>query len=375
MLFTCTRENLTYTLDLVSPLASKHANLPILSNILLTVTEAGVEVSATNLEIAVKTHLRAKVEKTGSFTVPAKTLTDYVRLLTSEQVEISLLENELVITCGNSSTKIKGSTADEYPVIPTIEEEHPYSLGVDVFRSGLSKAVTAVAKNEIRPELSGIFFKFLSERYQGLIMAATDSYRLAEVKVPVTQGDDSDISCIVPGRVAFEINRLLQLGKSREGEENVRLWVSDNQIGVRYDNFEMTSRLIDGNYPDYTQIIPDSFQTTASFSKDVMVNKIKAASLFAVSGVNAVSFDLNVSQNNIGVSSTSTQTGEHVSEVDAVLDGEENSILLNFRYVLDGLSHMESDDIQFYVNSADAPCMFTPKDNENFLYIVMPIRQ
>lgn len=375
MLFTCTRENLAHTLDLVSPLASKHANLPILSNVLLTVTEAGAEISATNLEIAVKTHLRAKVEKTGSFTVPAKTLMDYVRLLTSEQVEISLQDNELIISCGNSSTKIKGGSAEDYPVIPTIEEDHPYSLNVDVFRSGLIKAVTAVAKNEIRPELSGVYFSFLSERYHGLVMAATDSYRLAETKVSLIQGNDENISCIVPGRVAFEINRLLQLGKSREGEEQVRLWVSENQIAIRYDNFEMTSRLIDGTYPDYTQIIPENFKTNAVFNKDIMINKIKAASLFAVTGVNAVSFDLNVSQNNIGVSSTSTQTGEHTSEIDAIVDGEENSILLNFRYVLDGLAHMETDDVVFHVNGADAPCMFTPKDMDDFLYIVMPIRQ
>ncbi len=375
MKFTCTRENLTYALDIVSPLASKHANLPILMNVMITATEAGVEMSATNLEVAVKTHVRAKVDGSGSFTVPAKTLSDYVRLLTSEQVEISLKENELIITCGTSSTKIKGSSSDEYPVIPQIEEDHPYSLKTKDFRNGLIKAVTAVAKNEIRPELSGIYFSFLGERYSGLIMAATDSYRLSEVKVPLKQGDDKNISCIVPGRVAFEISRLLQLGKNREGEENVRLWISENQIAVRYDNFEMTSRLIEGTYPDYTQIIPQEFKTTATFDNGVMVNKIKAASLFAATGVNAVSFDLNTSQSTIGVSSTSTQTGEHSSEVDAVLDGEENSILLNFRYVLDGLSHMETNSVVFKVNGADAPCMFTSKNNDDFIYIVMPIRQ
>ena len=166
MKFTCTRENLEYTLDLVSSLASKHNNLPILMNVLFKSNESGVEVSATNLEIAVKTHLRAKVETQGSFTVPAKTLADYVHLLTNEQVELELIENELVVTCGNSSTKIKGSSSEEYPVIPDVEENHAYTLGVDELRDGIAKTVIAVAKNEIRPELSGMYFNFFGDRYK-----------------------------------------------------------------------------------------------------------------------------------------------------------------------------------------------------------------
>jgi len=375
MKFTCTRENIVYTLDVVSSLASKHTNLPILMNILLKAGQSGVEVISTNLEIAIKANLRAKVDKTGSFTVPAKTLTDCVHLLTSEQVDIELKENELHLSCGNSSTKIKGASAEEYPVIPGVEEDHAYSLNAEKFRNGLLRAVTAVAKNEIRPELSGICFNFLGNRFKGLVMAATDSYRLAEVQVEIEQGEDKDISVIIPGRVAYEIGRLLQLGRSIDGEENVRLWVSENQIAVRYDNFEMTSRLIDGTYPDYVQIIPENFKTKSIFPLDVMINKIKAASLFTTTGVNAVSFDLNASQNTIGVSSSSTQAGEHSSEIEAVVEGEENSILLNHRYVLDGLQHMDTDEVEFNVNSADAPCLFKPKDKDGFLYIVMPIRQ
>ncbi|MFA7314643.1 MAG: DNA polymerase III subunit beta [Candidatus Magasanikbacteria bacterium] len=375
MMFTCTRENLEYSLSLVSSLASKHTNLPILGNVLIKATESGIEVSATNLEIAVKTQLRAKVESVGSFTVPAKTLTDYVRLLTNEQVEVSQKDNELLVSCGNSSTKIKGSSDEDYPILPEVEEINSYVLQIEDFRNAISKVIIAVAKNEIRPELSGIYFSFLSEKYNGLVLAATDSYRLSEAKIPIKQGEEKNISCIVPARVAYEITRLLQIAKGHGGEDIVRVWVSENQIAIRYDNFEMTSRLIEGKYPDYTQIIPANFKTTAVFPLDIMVNKIKAASLFTSTGVNAVSFDLNVSEKNIGVSSSSTQAGEHTSEIEADITGEENSILLNHSYVLDGLSHMESDNIEFGVNSADAPCLFRPQGKDDYLYIVMPIRQ
>lgn len=375
MKFVCTRENLIHALDIVSPLAGKHAHLPILLNVLIQVNEAKVEFVTTNLEVALRVQTRAKVDAVGSFTVPAKTLLEYAHLLTQEQVELELQSNELLLNCGNSSTKIKGIPADEYPVIPGVEEEHAYVLEVGAFREALSKTVIAVAKNEIRPELSGVYFCFLNDRYNGLTLVATDSYRLAETRVSLLQGKDRDLSCIVPARVVYEIIRLLTNVKDSGGERNVRLWVSSNQIAFRYDTFEMTARLIEGKYPDYAQIIPNDFKTTVHVSVDALVNKIKAASLFTTVGVNAVSFDLNVTEHTLGVSSASTQTGEHSSELEAEVSGEENSILLNHRYVLDGLQHINDRELVFQVNNPDAPCLFKPKNQIDYLYMVMPIRQ
>lgn len=373
MKFTCTKDNLIHALDLVSPLAGKHAHLPILSNVLIQVSNSKVEFISTNLEVAVKTSIRAKVDKEGSFTVPAKTLNDYVRLLNQEQVEIELDNNELVISGGSSRTKIKGASSEEYPVIPGVEEENAYVVDVDILKEGLSKTVLAASKNEIRPELAGVYFNFFSERYSGLILAATDSYRLAESKVVLVQGDKS-VNCIVSARVVYEIIRLLMVAKGIDADKQVRLWVSSNQIAVRFDAFEMTARLVQGKYPDYAQIIPATFKTKAIFPVDVMVNKIKAASIFTTTGINAVSIDLSVSEHNIGISSTNNQTGEHLSEMEAELSGEENSILLNHRYVLDGLQNIGETGI-LQVNAPDAPCMFTPEKRSDYLYIVMPIRQ
>jgi len=188
----------------------------------------------------------------------------------------------------------------------------------------------------------------------------------------VAQGDKTKI-CVVPARAVYEIIRLLGLPKEG-GESNVRLSLSDTQLSLRYDNFELTSRLIDGTYPDYAQIIPKEFKTKAEFPIDVMIKKIKAASLFTTTGVNAVSFDFNVSEKNIGVSSVSSQKGEHTSSVEAILSGDENSILLNHRYVLDGLQNIEGEG-EFSMNSGDSPCLLKQKGKEDYLYIIMPIRQ
>lgn len=374
MKFTCTKENLSYTLDLVSGVANKHVNLPILSNILIVTEESGVKLITTNLEVVISSNLRAKVENTGSFTVPAKTLTDFIHLLPDEQVDVELKENELEIKCGSSSTKIKGSPADEYPVVPGIEEKHAYVVEAENFKNSLGQVVVAAAKNEIRPELSGVYFGLFTDYYDGLVMAATDSYRLAEKKIKLEQGSD-EMKIIVPMRTIYEMMRLISLAKNKNGETQVRLWITENQIALRYDNFEMVSRLVDGKYPDYTQIIPKEFKTKTVFPISVMTNKIKAASLFTTMGVNAVSLDLNAGEGTIGISSTSTQTGEHSSEIEAEVEGEENSILLNHRYVLDGLQNITTEEADFKMNSGDAPCLFAPKGQEDYVYIVMPIRK
>ncbi len=375
MKLTSTRENLLYSLDITNSFAGKHANLPILQNILIRAHESGVEISATNLEVSVKTHIRAKVEEPGSFTVPAKTFTEYIRLLTHDTVDLSLEGNELVIHSAGSETKIKGFPADEYPVIPGIEEGHTYLINANAFREAVSRVVIACAKNEIRPEFSGVFCRFKSERYDGLLMAATDSYRLSEVRVPLEQGEDAEVTCIIPGRVAYEIARLIQFGRQHEGEENIRVTVSTNQVAVRYDMFEMVSRLIDGRYPDYTQIIPTTFKTKATLPVSELSNKIKAASLFSTAGVNAISFSIDPAQKKVGISSTSAQTGEHTSSIETEVAGDSMTILLNYRYVLDGLQQITADEAEIRVNSPEAPCLIVVPGNETFQYIVMPIRQ
>ncbi len=372
MKFTCTKSNISQVLGLVGGIAGKQTSLPILTNIFIDAKDSGVEFVGTNLEIAIKAHLRAKVETTGSFTVPAKVLADYINLLPDEQITCTLEGVELIVQCGTSSTKIKGMPAEEFPVIPGIEEEHAYAIDAQTLKSALQKVVIAVSKNEIRPELAGISCRLFSDRYDGLVIASTDSYRLAEHNVAVSQGSDP-LTCILPARTAYELIRIL--GASHVEEKSVRLWISENQLAVRFGNVEMTSRLIDGTYPDYTQIIPDTFKTVASVSVDDMIQRIKAASLFTNEGVNAVSFDLNAEQKNIGISSTSTQSGEHTAELDGTVVGEENSILLNFRYVLDGLQHIDTDNVEFCVNNGDAPCLLRPVGSDAYLYIVMPIRQ
>jgi DNA polymerase-3 subunit beta len=373
MKFFCTKENLSKALALVIGVAGKNLNLPILGNVLIRASEQKVEFLATNLELAITSNLRAKVETPGVFTVPARTLNDFVNLLSEEKVEISLEDNEIKVVCGRSSTKIKGAPADEFPVVPVVGEGKGYVIDIDALKNGLGQVFQAASKNEIRPELAGVLFNF-NEEVGTLNMAATDSYRLAEKKVKIIQGEDK-ARIIIPGRTAQEINHVLSLSKGVENEKNVRLLITENQVVLRCNDAELVSRLVDGQYPDYTQIIPKEFKTTAEFSTGQITKEIKAASLFTTTGVNAVNFEFEPSSSAVMISSVSTQTGEHKSEIQAEIKGEKNNILLNHRYVLDGLANIDAENTILKVINADSPCIFAPKGDSSFVYIVMPIRQ
>jgi DNA polymerase III subunit beta len=374
MKLTCTKENLGRVLSLVSGVAGKQTNLPILEHVMITASESKVECIATNLEMAVKAVVRAKVDEVGTFTVPAKTLAEYVALLRGDQVVLSVEGNELLVESGSSKTRIKGAASDEFPVFPEVEDGTVYSVLAESYADALKKVLISVSKNDVRPELSGVYCGFFTNRFAGLVMAGTDSYRLSEKMVSVASGAD-ERRFILPARTATEVVRLISVPKDGEGESVVRICVTDNQILFRYNSFELTSRLVEGKYPDYTQIIPETHRTTALLPVENVVNEVKAAGIFSTTGVNAVLFDVKPEEHVVSIASESMQRGAHAATVDAEVTGETVSILLNHRYVLDGLAHVETDDVSVGLNGSDMPCVFRPKGKQDFLYIVMPIRK
>ncbi len=358
-------------LMLVSGVAGKNINLPILNNVLIKAEDQKVEVVATNLEMATVVNIRAITEAPGSFTVPARTLADFINLLGEEKIGFELKDNELVVECGKSSTKIKGTPAEDFPIIPSVDEGTGYVVEARELKRGLSQVIPATAKNDIRPELSGVYFGFNVETKK-LVMAATDSYRLAEKKINLVQGEEEK-KVIVPGRTAVEISRILSLEDSLENEKNARVLIGDGQVALHYGNVQMVSRLIEGQYPDYRQIIPKDFKASIELETDKLIKEVKAASLFSTSGVNAVHLTIKPNEG-LEIVSTSTQTGDYRSELEGEAEGETVRVLLNHRYLLDGLNNIESEKVSLSVINADSPCELAPKEN-GYLYIVMPIRQ
>ncbi len=384
MKISCTQENLNQGLFIVSHLATKSVSLPILNNILFQVKEKTIKLSATNLEIGISCLIRGKVEEDGDFTVQARLLADYIGLLPKDKVDLAA-PNEagegqdqiLEVKCKNSSTKIKGQSAADFPLIPQIEKKNPYVLSYDAFKKAISQVIFAVSVNETRPEINGISFNFNGNF---LTMAATDSYRLAEKKIEIKgQATEGERKIIVPVKTLQEVLRILggfKDASSLSDIENIEIYLAENQILFVLDNVELISRLVEGQYPDYQQIIPQKANTKALVDAAEFIKATKTTSLFARSGIYDISLDLSTNKSEIIISSTNSQLGESISSLSAKIDGDENKIVVNYRYLLDGLQNIDSDQIEIKVIDGSNPCVIRPsKKDEDYLYIIMPIKQ
>ncbi|MBU4375241.1 DNA polymerase III subunit beta [Patescibacteria group bacterium] len=379
----CLQNNLKHGLFVAGHIAGKNINLPILSNILIKTKEGKIQIIATNLEMGIISAIRGKIEKEGCFTVNSKIISDYVGLLPNKKVSIEKKENSLIINCENYKTKINGQSAEEFPLIPEVDKKNFYSANISEFKEALSQAVFAVSTSESRIELSGVLFCFENS---ALTMAATDSYRLAEKKISIKSNGEESKKIIVPAKTLQELLRILSSAPEMEGpdtgSEEIKFYISENQILFSCGPTELVSRLIEGQYPDYEQIIPSNIKTKASISRAEFLRAVKAASLFSKTGINDVNLDFPAGKNSIIVSAISGQAGENVTELSAGTSGSDNSIVINYRYLLDGLNNMGSEFISIELVDGNTPCILRPADpiktgdkKQEYLYIIMPIKQ
>lgn len=380
MQFSCTKENLNRGLSIVSHITTKNINLPILNNVLIKLENKALKLITTNLEIATSCSVRGKVEDEGSFTVPAKLIDDYINLLPNERVDCSEENDFLSIKCGNFKTKIKGIPASDFPLIPQISKESSHRVFAPDLKRAIERVLFAASTNESRPEISGIFISFNPDGMEGrAVFAATDSYRLAEAKLQLNSSDNNKKeSVIVPARTLAEVLRVLSVvGSSGEGSETVEICMGENQILFSCDGIELSSRLIEGQYPDYHHVIPSSYSTTAIIPRDELTKAAKMASLFTKSGLNDVKLEIGKEKKELEVSSTNNQTGENTSNIAIESEGPANSIVLNYRYLIDGLNNLEGEKIKFKLIDGNSPCLLESADSKSgmdYLYIIMPIK-
>lgn len=377
MRFVCTQENLMQGLSLVGHIAGKSAQLPILSNVLMKAEDGSLKFSTTNLEMAVSVLVRGRVDEQGSYTVPAKLFQDYVALLPSGKVELSVTEDGLKIEADDKTTTMRGVSAAEFPLIPKLAREGAYRFQARALQHAVSQVVFAVSGSESRPELAGVSCVFHPEgRRDVLLMAATDSYRLSERALACAQGSQSAAArAIVPARALGEVGRILSAYKDDVGEPEVAEYsITESQLVFSYGNVELVSRLIEGSFPDYRPLIPQQFKTVFTVSRAELSKAIRAASLFARQGIYDVHFEIDES-GALKVSSADSGTGAHTTMLRGVLDGSANKVTLNFRYLADGLSVMGTDQVVIQMIDAFSPVVVKPTQGEGFVYVVMPIRQ
>ncbi len=371
MKFTCTKENFLQGIQAVSSITGKQVHLPILNNILLTAEVSGIKALGTNLELWVVADIRGKVEDTGSFTVPAKTLVEYVSLLPNEaRIDCEIEGSEMILKSGRQRTKMKGAMSTDFPSVPTIEKKNEASFPANKLKRALARVLVSVSHSEVRPELQGVLiFSELTDQLR-VTLASTDSYRLSEVHVEVLNQLETPIRAIIPQKTAQEIHRLLP-----STADPIKVVFTEGQFSCEINEVYVVSQLIEGTYPDYRQIIPKTWGTEIKIPTEETQKAIKAASLFATQGVSAISLHLKPAEETLSVTSASSQAGEHSADIAVEGTGNENTVILNHRFLIDGLTAIDEENTLLKVVSPDSPCVLQPEKADDYLYIIMPIRQ
>lgn len=365
MELTVTQENLTKALAAVSRVASTKTQLPILNNILLRTDGTRLLVAATNLEIASTQYIGAKVVSHGSITIPARLVSEFVASLPKGSVELKVVNDKLSISSGRYNSVINGVVADEFPELPTIDESSSiqYSITAEDFKQAVSQTIITTSSDSTRPVLTGVYW----HSFEGsLYLASTDGYRLSERRLVETS---SDVSAIIPTQTLQEALRLIT-----DGIEEVEVLFDETQVRFRLNEAEIVSRLIDGNFPDYRQLIPKEMSISGTIVREDFVRITKIAGLFARESGGSITLTLDAAQNTISIHSIASELGENTSEAAAEVT-EGGVITLNSRYVSDALSVIDGDKIEFAFNGKMSPSVLrnTGKD-VNYYHVIMPLK-
>lgn len=365
MKFTCTQENLNKGLGLVSNIANKNSNLPILNNVLLKADKNGLTLITTDLEIGIKAFIRGKVDEDGEFTVDAKLLNNFIGLLPKENIDLSLKDGALEIKTKNQETNIRGLEAEDFPLIPDIDKENQVELSAQELKRALHQIMLAASLDSSRLEINAVNFNF---KQNELVLAATDSYRLAEKKLKITSSAEHNL--IIPLKTMQELARILNENSSA----NLKIYFNENQIMFVFDGVELVSRVIDGKYPDYHQIIPQKFETEAKCAIRDVVPAIKSVALFCKQGINDIKLEFNSKKQELIITTASSSSGTSKAKVLAAISGGDLEIVFNYRYLLDGLNNIDGENIVFKINP-NSPGLLQPEKQSDYVYLAMPIRQ
>lgn len=362
------QENLARGLQVVSRAVSSRSTLQVLSNVLIRTEDGGVKLTATNLEIGITYWVPGKIDVDGSTTAPAKLLTDLVNSYPSgERVDLELGPGDsLRIACGRFETHVKGIDAEEFPAVATAGERPTTRILQRVLRRALDETTFAAASDEARPILTGVLARFEGDR---LTLAAADNYRIAVKTVEILDPVEES-SIVIPARTLNELNRVLA---DVDDPVEVVLSPGRNQVLFHLDGVDIVSRLIDGQFPNYQQILPAGHTTRAVVDRDELLKAVRLAALIASSSANIVKLQVGADGDGVTVSANA-EVGDNEGKVEAAVEGDGTSIAFNARYLVDVLQNVVADQFAIELNGPLSPGVFRPVGDERYVHVVMPVR-
>lgn len=360
----CLKNHLREAIGLCERTTGKNLSLPILSNVLIFDENKTLKFVATNLELGIEVEIPAKIEKRGKIAIPADIINNFLTSLSGdENITFESQNNNLLISTSSSSTLIKGQPTEDFPVLPRVKGGNPVLIPVNDFLLGLKSVWYACSLSNIKPEISSVFLS--SDKNTPLTFTATDSFRLAEKKLDQSFAGLGPL--LIPLRSVTEILRIFD---GREGK--IKLTFDKNQISVELENIRFISRLTEGVFPDYQQILPKNFVAEAVVDKNIFINSLKTAGIFS-GKLNELNVEVGSSEKSIVLRASSADVGEHTNKIPAKVSGEELKMTFNHKYVFDCLTSISSSKIILRFVGEGKPLLLTGLDDSTFQYLVMPM--
>ncbi len=365
MELTVTQENLARALAGSSRVASTKTQLPILGNILLRTDGHRLMIAATNLEIATSQLIGAKIVNEGAITVPARLITEFVGSLPKSTVTLKVENNHLHITADGYKSIINGTAADDFPELPTISEKEAvsYSINAVNLKQAITQTILTASSDATRPILTGVYW----HSHDGhLYLASTDGYRLSEKRLVETK---SDVAAIIPTSTLQEVMRTMN-----DDIEEIEVLFDESQVRFRLNDAEITSRLIDGNFPDYRQLIPATSESNATLARSDFSRVTKVAGLFARESGGSITITTDSEKGVVSLHSVASELGENTSEAQAVVTAD-GQVTLNSRYLTEALGVIDSETVIFRFSGKLAPCVLASDSaDSDYQHIIMPLK-
>ena len=370
------RTNLQKIINLIQRIITKNPKLPILENILIEVENKKIKISATNLELGLNIWLKGKINGEGKVCVPINLISNIINNSKDERIELNTENLNLIIKSDNYSAIIKGYDYNDFPIIPNLntilssikdkEKENILELSIKEIKELISQLENIVTISETHPELSGIYLKFKKNEIEAV---ATDSIRLGIKKIKIAENNINK-NIILPLISFYELIQILNLKE----HESVKIIINDNQIVFDFDNIYFVSRLINGNYPNYEQIIPKEFNIILKLNKQEFINQLKLVSLFT-SNNNDIKLEILNKENKIKLTSQ-TQQGSSSATINADIEGRGlEGIIFNYKFILDGLNNIkDKNNVIFKIQNESTPVLIEGVEKDTFNYILMPIK-
>ena len=373
MKLSCLQENLSRGLGIVGRAVATRSTLPITQNIFLSAEQSQLKLAATNLEMATTSWIGAKVEEEGSITMPARLLIDFVSSLPNDLIEIALPSGShtVELKSGRFQAHINGIDAQDFPPIPQVSDGLGTSVEAAALREGIAQVAFAAAVEESRPVLAGINAEFEGTDFS---LAAADGFRLAVHKVSLPSPVAEKATVIIPARTLTELNRLLG-----DQEEPVEILINQqkSQALFRLKNVEVVSQLIQGSFPNYSQVIPQGYTTRAVVDIGEFLRISRMSSVFARDGSGIVRLVITpgaeLIPGKVAASARAEEIGDNISEIDALVDGEEAKIAFNVKYLSDVLSILRQSQVALEVTTPSSPGVIRPIGVDNYVHVIMPM--